>query len=80
MLIVLAKSRDLAARYFDTNIHVDVNAVQEDTGIVPDTAFDKATMIGMITTLQQFIRFMDNEAVAQNSYRVTVNKTAALRE
>lgn len=79
MRIVLAKARDLRSRYFDTGISEDVNAVENDTDLVPETTFDKATMIGMITTLEQFVKFMDNEAVTQNTYRVTVNKAAALR-
>lgn len=78
MRIVLAKARDLRARYFDTGISTDVNAVESDTDMVPGTDFDKATMIGMLTVLEQYIKFMDAEAVTQNTYRVTINKAAAL--
>ncbi len=80
MRIVLAKARDLRSRYFDTGIADDVNAVAENTDMVPDTAFDKATMLGTITTLEQFVSFCDGGAVNRDAYRITINKAAALRE
>lgn len=80
MAIILAKARDLTARYFDTGIEGDVNKADRDDALVEDMPFNKATTIGMITVMQQYIRFMDGQSVQTDTYRITVNKAAALRE
>jgi len=80
MRIVLAKARDLQSRYFDTGIADEVNALPGGGDNVPDTDFDRATMIGMITTLAEYVDFCDGGAVSQDTYRITINRAAALRE
>lgn len=77
--LVLAKARDLSARYFDQDIDDEVNALESEAAILPGTAFDKATIVGTVTVLQQFLNFMDGQAVVQDTYRIYVNRAAALR-
>lgn len=76
--LVLAKARDAQARYFDNDISTEVNGLAQADTMVPETAFDKTLMLNTITLLEQFINFMDGEAVAQTAYRITANQAAAL--
>lgn len=78
--ILYARSQDIVSRYFDIDIAGTVNALPNGTDKVPDTPITKDDILGAITALQQFNNFMNNQAVAQNTYRVTCNKVSALKE
>jgi hypothetical protein len=77
--VVLSKARDINSRYFDTDLSGEVNALATGGTALSGTPFDKDTIIGGITVTEQLIKFADNLAVTQNSYRVTINKIDALR-
>lgn len=77
--LTLAKARDLSARYFDQQIDQEVNALAEPETPLPGTAFDKQTILGAVTLLQQIVTFMDGEVVNRDTYRIITNRIAALR-
>lgn len=76
---VLARCRNLQNVYFDTDMSSDVNALVGGTDKLPGLEMDKATILGMITVAQQFVNFMDGQAVSTNSYRITANNAANVR-
>jgi hypothetical protein len=76
---VISKARDIYSRYFDTDLSGEVNALATGGTALGGTPFDKDTIIGGITVLEQLVKFADNQAVTTNSYRITINKIDALR-
>jgi len=75
---VLAKTRDLYNRYWDTGISNEVNALASGE-MVPDTGFDRELLLSFVTLCENFVAFCDGSAVAQNTYRIPINRVAALR-
>lgn len=79
MRVILYRATDIVQRYFDCDYASEVNALPAGTDKL-NGKITKNDILGAITALQQYQNFMNNAAVSTNTYRITINKVAALRE
>lgn len=79
VVVLLARIQHLVNRAADTGANDAVAALEGDTTMIPETAFDKGTFMNCNYGLLQFVQFMTNLPVAQGPYRQSFNKAAVLK-
>lgn len=65
-------------QYFARAISDDVNGTANADDIVTGSPFDKGDYLAGVTLLEQFINFMQGQAVATATYRETAAKLSAV--
>lgn len=61
-------------------LQTEVDALANDTDMVPGTPFDKQGFIQFITSIDLFIKLMNNIDVPQGEWKVGLLRAAALKE